>query len=118
MHEKFVRLIAAYFAHPYTDKHKGIECGVLHWSLSVHDLPASYHHLLLELWVCSVTPELHTVSMFLIMLNTKCHFHRKKLFSAVHNFVHLNLSIALLLGYLVFGVGVELAASNEVCLHM
>ena len=42
--------------------------------------------------------------------------HRKKLFSAVHNFVHLNLSIALFLGYLVFGVGVELAAKNEVCL--
>ena len=40
---------------------------------------------------------------------------RKQLFVAVHNFVHLNLSIALLLGYLVFAVGVELAARNEVC---
>jgi hypothetical protein len=38
----------------------------------------------------------------------------KKLFSAVHNFIHLNLSIALFVGYLVFGVGVELAAKNEI----
>ena len=39
---------------------------------------------------------------------------RKKLFTAVHNFVHLNLAIALFFGYLVFAVGVELAAKNEV----
>ena len=39
---------------------------------------------------------------------------RKKLFSAVHNFVHLNLAIALFVGYLVFTVGVELATKNEV----
>ena len=39
---------------------------------------------------------------------------RKKLFSAVHNFVHLNLAIALFVGYLVFTIGVELAAKNEV----
>ena len=43
-----------------------------------------------------------------------CTPYRKQLFVAVHNFVHLNLSIALLLGYLVFAVGVELAARNEV----
>ena len=41
--------------------------------------------------------------------------HRKKLFIAVHNFVHLNLAISLLAGYLVFALGVELAASNMVC---
>ena len=39
---------------------------------------------------------------------------RKKLFSTVHNFVHLNLAIALFAGYLIFAVGVELAAGNEV----
>ena len=40
--------------------------------------------------------------------------HRKKLFSAVHNFVHLNLAIALFCGYLVFAVGVELANHEKV----
>ena len=42
------------------------------------------------------------------------HFYRKNLFSAVHNFIHLNLSIALFVGYIVFAVGVELAAKNTV----
>ena len=41
--------------------------------------------------------------------------YRKALFSkGVHNFVHLNLAIALFLAYLLFMVGVELAAKNEV----
>ena len=39
---------------------------------------------------------------------------RKVLFTAVHNFVHLNLAVSLLVGYLVFALGVELAASNKV----
>jgi hypothetical protein len=39
---------------------------------------------------------------------------RKKLFTAVHNFIHLNLAISLLIGYLVFALGVELAASNKI----
>ena len=38
----------------------------------------------------------------------------KKLFSTVHNFVHLNMAIALFVGYLIFAVGVELAKGNEV----
>ena len=37
------------------------------------------------------------------------------MFTAVHNFIHLNLAISLLIGYLVFALGVELAASNKVC---
>ena len=41
-------------------------------------------------------------------------YFRKKLFKQVHNFVHLNLAIALFVGYLTFTFGVELAASNEV----
>ena len=43
-----------------------------------------------------------------------CVFYSKKLFTAVHNFVHLNLAIALFIGYLVFAVGVELAKDNKV----
>ena len=44
-------------------------------------------------------------------------YYSKQLFSAVHNFVHLNLAIALLVGYLVFAVGVELAHKNKVTMH-
>ena len=40
--------------------------------------------------------------------------HSKQLFSEGHKLIHLNLSIALFVGYLIFGVGIELAASNEV----
>lgn len=39
---------------------------------------------------------------------------RKKLFQAVHMFVHLNLAISLLLGYLIFMLGIETAISSSV----
>ena len=39
---------------------------------------------------------------------------RKKLFSSVHNFVHLNLAISLLLGYVVFMFGIELGTGSKV----
>ena len=40
--------------------------------------------------------------------------YRKKLFVQVHYFVHLNLSISLLLAYLVFVLGIELANTSVV----
>ena len=40
--------------------------------------------------------------------------NRKKLFHAVHMIVHLNLAISLLLGYLVFMLGIETATSSTV----
>ncbi len=39
---------------------------------------------------------------------------RKQLFNKVHYFVHLNLSISLLLAYFVFVVGIETAVGNRV----
>ncbi len=39
---------------------------------------------------------------------------RKELLTKIHNFIHLNLSISLLLGYVVFLSGVETAVANEV----
>ena len=39
---------------------------------------------------------------------------RKELLARVHNFIHLNLSISLLLGYVVFLSGVETAVANKV----
>ena len=44
--------------------------------------------------------------------------YSKKLFSAVHNFVHLNLAISLFIGYLVFAVGIELAGHDRVLTYM
>ena len=41
--------------------------------------------------------------------------YRKKLFNAVHYFVHLNLALSLLLGYVVFMIGIELGTSSTVC---
>lgn len=43
---------------------------------------------------------------------------RKTLFSEVHNFIHLNLSLALLLGLIVFVAGIETAVVNEVCVYL
>ena len=47
-------------------------------------------------------------------LNDNILLNRKKLFNAVHMFVHLNLAISLLLGYLVFMFGIETATSSTV----
>ena len=38
----------------------------------------------------------------------------KKLFSTVHNFVHLNLALSLFVAYMIFAVCIELATSSEV----
>ena len=43
--------------------------------------------------------------------------YRKELFTSVNYFVHLNLSISLLLGYMVFVAGVDNAVSNRVSVH-
>ncbi len=48
---------------------------------------------------------------FILILLRTC---RKKLFDAVHYFVHLNLALALCLALVVFVAGVEPAAANEV----
>ena len=39
---------------------------------------------------------------------------RKELFTSVHYFVHLNLSIALMLGYILFVAGVDTAVAIRV----
>ena len=39
---------------------------------------------------------------------------RKELFKSVHYFIHLNLSIALLLGYVAFLAGIDTAVGNRV----
>ena len=58
------------------------------------------------------------LTLYVIVYRSKHHhFFRKKLFSAIHYFVHLNLAISLLLGYLAFVLGIELGNSNKVSLY-
>ena len=40
---------------------------------------------------------------------------RKQLFTSVHYFIHLNLAIALFLGYATFVAGIEYATEHRVC---
>ena len=42
--------------------------------------------------------------------------HRKTIFKGIHNFIHLNLAIALLLALIVFVSGIETATKSEVSL--
>ena len=53
---------------------------------------------------------------FRLHLIGDCMSCRKKLFSSVHYFVHLNLSLSLLLGYVVFMFGIELGTSSKASL--
>ena len=51
---------------------------------------------------------------FLDFLLQYFNFGRKKLFTKVHFFIHLNLSIALLLSYVVFLAGVDTAVGSTI----
>ena len=97
---------------------------LLHWSGDLTGMSASHHHILLIVRVskwkhfekksaCRTTDYWKLCNWMSLM--SLCTLYRKKLFEAVHNFVHLNLAIALFLGYLTFAVGVELATPNKVC---
>ncbi len=52
--------------------------------------------------------------LLLVLFHTIRTTCRKKLFNAMHLFVHLNLALALCLALVVFVAGVEPAAANEV----
>ena len=54
------------------------------------------------------------IQLKLNMYTTFFPFYRKQLFEKPHNFVHLNLAIALFLAFLVFVAGIESAKHNEV----
>jgi hypothetical protein len=41
-------------------------------------------------------------------------FYRKGMFTSVHYFVHLNLCIALLMGYIIFLAGIDSAVKNRI----
>ncbi|XP_064391149.1 adhesion G protein-coupled receptor E2-like [Halichondria panicea] len=55
-----------------------------------------------------------SISIFFLLLSILYFLTlRKELLTKVHNFIHLNLSISLLLGYVVFLSGVETAVAND-----
>ncbi|XP_064396295.1 adhesion G protein-coupled receptor L3-like isoform X2 [Halichondria panicea] len=55
-----------------------------------------------------------SISIFFLLLSIFYFLTlRKELLTKVHNFIHLNLSISLLLGYVVFLSGVETAVANK-----
>ncbi|XP_064402412.1 adhesion G protein-coupled receptor E3-like isoform X2 [Halichondria panicea] len=56
-----------------------------------------------------------SISIFFLLLSILYFLTlRKELLTKIHNFIHLNLSISLLLGYVVFLSGVDTAVANEV----
>ena len=75
-----------------------------------HDIPHSNNNLLPSV---SVSHDDYKLKKNLF---TACHgtFYRKKLFTSVNFFIHLNLSISLLLALAVFVSGIETATANHV----
>ena len=90
---------------------------VIHWLCNIHLVSLAHSDLLFDVWVCLV-PSL-TFPYVYIRWNfqwfASC---SKKLLSAVHNFVHLNLALSLLCAYIVFVSGVEPAVGNTVSLNL
>ena len=58
-------------------------------------------------WLAYLNEQYNTVNALLTL-------YRHTLLNEVHHFIHLNLSIALLLSLTVFVAGIETATSNEV----
>ena len=54
------------------------------------------------------------VDFFLTWFHHCMHIHRRELFTKVHYFIHLNLSISLCLAYLTFVAGIEKGIAYEV----
>ena len=52
-----------------------------------------------------------------LAMHNICGLHRNTLLKGIHNFIHLNLAIALILALIVFVSGIETARENEVSQH-
>lgn len=92
----------------------------LHWLWSLGCVLAIQHCLLLDCWVSTlVVYTFLTIQELQVIMCTQmislC-FHRKNLFQKPHNFIHLNLCVALLLGYGLFVGGTDFARHIPVSL--
>ena len=80
----------------------------------------------MEWWICVQNLQISIIATTYyqqsqsadLTINHNILLNRKKLFHAVHMFVHVNLAISLLLGYLVFMLGIETATSSTVSIIM
>ena len=101
----------------------GTTSHLLHWLHHFYHLSLNHCSLLFSHGVRTI---IHTSIWYYAYREAECVPHlvnvclgRKKLFSSVHYFVHLNLALSLLLGYVVFMFGIELGTSSKVSwLHL
>ena len=86
------------------------ECHFLHWLCDLHSFPGSCSGILSFIWVstCGFV-HLTCVSQYWLLF-----WYRNTLLLSVNNFIHLNLSISLLISYIIFVVGIETATSSLV----
>ena len=78
----------------------------IHWVWYLNSLPITYDYVLPDIQVCRICTCTH------------CPMHyidRKQFLEKLHNFIPLNLAIALFLAFLIFVAGVETAKINVVC---
>ena len=97
----------------------------IHWLQHFSPLLDCLHHILFDIEVSLISTMNHNESMFtlhnqnlLYYSSVMQSFHvllcRKELIQKLHNFVHLNLCIALSLGLLFFLTGIQTATANIV----
>ena len=74
--------------------------GTCMYVIRTYSYVTTYVHISWCIWICII-----------IIIRM---YYRKNVYKAKHNKIHLNLSIALLLGLIVFVSGIETAKSNRV----
>ena len=87
-------------------KKSTIHC-IIYWLHHFPGLSANQYSITVNFQVRKT--RLHKYTLFLILLN-----YRKSLLKGIHNFVHLNLAIALSLALVTFLAGIETAVESEV----
>ncbi len=104
-------LLYIYIGHNSRDQVCSIG-GDLCWLFHLYLLSSFVYPLFLDIEV--IIEGLYNYIALHIHYKTLLLMFRKELLTKVHNFIHLNLSISLLLGYVVFLSGVETAVANKV----
>ena len=99
---------AVYFQGFFRRRKKSFISSIIHWLWHINSLPTGCHNSTSVLQVgsqlrkCVRTAYIH------------CDVYRNTLLDGLHNFIHLNLAIALILALIMFVSGIETAAENEV----
>ena len=96
----------SFVGHNFRDQVCSI-AGDLCWLFHLHLLSSVVYRLFLDIEVI-IGLDIALINLTMLLM------FRKELLIKVHSFIHLNLCISLLLGYLVFLSGVETAVANKV----